>query len=142
MLGFFMNSVVAAPAKEYPRLSANQSTSNDYEIVKLIDGPIDAFYQFNNQSLFIAQSGHDLWKINSTGEVVDHFNTSDLYSSGLILETDGFIDWVFTGDKQQKSYGETIDASAYSEQQLQDAFNKADIVEFLDKNEKGLAYLN
>ena len=141
MLGFFINSVSAAPAKEYPRLSANQSVSSDYEIVKLIDGPIDAFYQYNNQSQFIAQSGHDLWKINSTGEVIDHFNTSDLYSSGLILETEGFIDWVFTGDKQQKNYGEMIDASGYSEQQLRDAFDKADIVEFLDKNEKGLAYL-
>lgn len=141
MLGFFMNSVVAAAAKEYPRLSANQSASNDYEIVKLIDGPIDALYQYHNQSLFIAQSGHDLWKINSAGAVIDHFNTSDLYSSGLILETEGFIDWVFTGDKQQKSYGQTIDASAYSEQQLLDAFNNAEIVEFLDKNEKGLAYL-
>lgn len=141
MLGFFMNSAVAAPEKEYPRLSANQSASQDYEIVKLIDGPIDALYQYNNQSLFIAQSGDDLWKINSTGEVIDHFNTSDLYSSGLILATDGFIDWVFTGDKQQKSYGEIIDASSHSEQQLLDAFNNAEIVEFLDKNEKGLAYL-
>lgn len=141
MLGFFMNSAVAAPEKEYPRLSANQSASQDYEIVKLIDGPIDALYQYNNQSLFIAQSGDDLWKINSIGEVIDHFNTSDLYSSGLILATDGFIDWIFTGDKQQKSYGQTIDASAYSEQQLLDAFNNAEIVEFLDKNEKGLAHL-
>src|SRR5688572_31751384 len=122
MLGFLINPVLADSAKEYPRLSANQSTSQDYEIVKLIDGPIDALYQFNNQSLFIAQSNHDLWKINATGEVIDHFNTSDLYSSGLILEEEGFIDWVFTGDKQQKSYGEKIDASGYSEQQLLEAF--------------------
>lgn len=141
MLGFLINSVLADSAKEYPRLSANQSTSQDYEIVKLIDGPIDALYQFNNQSLFIAQSNHDLWKINAAGEVIDHINTSDLYSSGLILEEEGFIDWVFTGDKQQKNYVEKIDASGYSEQQLLDAFNDSEMVEFLDKDEKGLAYL-
>ncbi|EIK44812.1 hypothetical protein O59_002536 [Cellvibrio sp. BR] len=141
MLGFLINSVLADPAEEYPRLSASESTSQDYEIVKLIDGPIDALYQINNQSLFIAQSNHDLWKINAAGEVIDHFSTSDLYSSGLILEEEGFIDWVFTRDKQQKNYGEKIDASGYSEQQLLDAFNDAEIVEFLDKNDQGSAYL-
>lgn len=141
MLGFLISSVSAAPVKEYPRLSANQSVSNDYEIVKLIDGPIDSLYQLNDQSLFIVQSGDDLWKINTSGEVIDHFNTDDLYFSGLILEKEGFIDWVFTGEKQQKKYGEPIDASGYSDQQLLDAFNQADIVEFIDKDEKGFAYL-
>ncbi len=141
MLGFLISSVSAAPVKDYPRLSANQSFSKDYEIVKLVDGPIDALYQFNDQSLFMVQSGDDLWKINAAGEVIEHFNTSDLYSSGLILEKEGFIDWVFTGEKKQKKYGEPIDASGYSEQQLLDAFNQAEIVEFIDKDEKGFAYL-
>lgn len=145
MLGFLFNSA-SANANDYPQLYENHSSSNNYEITKLIDGPIDSLYSITSSGGFIAQSIHNLWKINAQGEVIDDLYSSDLYASGLILEKEGFIDWVFTGDKQLKPYGETIDANAYSEKELFDAFDQADAVEFVayDKtNGKyiGLAYL-
>lgn len=145
MLGSLFNSATASQ-KDYPQLYENRSSSDNYEIVKLIDGPIDSLYSITNSGEFIAQSIHYLWKINAQGEVIDHLHSSDFYASGLILEKEGFIDWVFTGDKQLKPYGDTIDANAYSEKELFDAFDQADAMEFVSSDKTngksiGLAYL-
>lgn len=139
MLGFLNNSALAHP--DYPRLSANQSSSEDYEIIRLVDGPIDALYQVKSTNQFIAQTGSNLWKINATGEVIDHFDTDHLYTSGIIFEKDGFIDWVFTGEKQKKPFSKIVDAAKYSSQELMEAFSEADIIEFIDDREQGYAYL-
>lgn len=141
MLGLFVQSVSAASLKDYPRLSANAAESPDFEIVKLIDGPIDALYQVNHQARFIAQADDDLWLIDGAGEVVDIYQSDALYTSGLILEEDGFVDWLLTGDKQKKAYETVIDVSGLDDWKLFELFNQAEIVEFIDKDEKGFAYL-
>lgn len=140
MLGFLFNSATAS--QEYPQLFENKVSSDNYEIVKLIDGPIDSLYSINSTGAFIAQSNSKLWKINAQGEVIDFLYPDHFYASGLILEKEGFIDWVFTGDKQIKPYGETIDARNFSEQQLFDLFDNTDAIEFVEEDEtKGFAYL-
>lgn len=141
IFGFLSSSTLAKASAQYPSLSENKSHSKNYEIVKLIDGPIDALYKINSTGQTIAQSSDDFWKINAIGEVIDYISSDHLYTSGLIFEKNGFIDWVFTGDKQKKPYKETIDASEYSEHQLFEAFRQADIVEFSEDGNKGRAYL-
>lgn len=144
MLGSSTGSVSAQssnaqPLTNYPRLHENKTSSDNYEIVKLIDGPIDSVYSNKATGETIAQSGSSLWKINSAGEVIDYFRSSDLYASGLIIEKEGIIDWVFTGDKQLKSFTKTIDAKAYSKQQLFDAFDQAEAIEF-DQIDESLSH--
>lgn len=142
MLGFLFSSASKA-SNEYPQLFENKVSSDNYEIIKLIDGPIDSLYSINSTGAFIAQSNSKLWKINAQGEVIDFLYPDHFYASGLILEEEGFIDWVFTGDKQLKPYGSTIDANAFSEKELFDAFDKAYAVEFSedDRTSKAFAYL-
>ncbi|RYY74323.1 MAG: hypothetical protein EOO52_15850 [Gammaproteobacteria bacterium] len=127
---------------DFPQLHEHKSFSQNYEIVKLIDGPIDTVYSVNSSGDFIVQNGLHLWKVNASGEVIDYFVSSGLYSSGLIIEEEGVIDWVFTGDKELKSYVKTVDAKTYSEKELFDAFDQADIIEFNETyGSKGEAYL-
>lgn len=143
MFGILINSAAAKTADNYPLLSENKTTSEHYEIVKLIDGPIDAVYVIPSSQQAIAQTNSKLWKISLNGEVIDYFNSSGLYSSGLIFEKEGFNDWVLTGDKRIQPYLKTIDANAYSEKQLFEAFNQADIIEFSEDSyeSKAFAYL-
>lgn len=139
MLGFLFNSATAS--QEYPQLFENKTLSDNYEIVKIIDGPIDSLYKNNPSNEYIAQSDSRLWKINGNGQVIDYFSSYNLYASGLILEKEGFIDWIFTGNKEIKPYGEILDAKDYSEKKLFAAFDQADAIEFVDKDETGLAYV-
>ncbi len=140
MLGFLFNSA-SANTHEYPQLYENRSTSDNYEITKLIDGPIDSLYKNRKTGEYIAQANSSLWKIDANGQVIDHSRSNNFYASGLILEDEGFSDWVFTGDKQIKPYGKTLDAKDYSDQKLFAAFDQADAIEFVDKDETGLAYI-
>ena len=142
VFGFLFKMDFAAATNDYPQLYENKSSSQNYEVVKLIDGPIDSVYGVNNSGDFIAQSGESLWKINAAGEVIDYFRSSDFYSSGLIIKKEGFIDWAFTGDKNLKPYLKTVDTKTYLEQELFDAFDQVDVVEFDEVDESlGIAYL-
>jgi hypothetical protein len=142
VFGFLFNMDFAMASNDFPQLYENKASSQNYEIVKLIDGPIDSVYGVNNAGDFIVQSGHNLWKINASGELIDYFSSSNLYSSGLIIEKEGVIDWVFTGDKTLKPYAKIIDTKNYTQKELFDAFDQADIVEFDEAEESvGLAYL-
>ncbi|MBK8187406.1 MAG: hypothetical protein IPK77_09330 [Cellvibrio sp.] len=140
MLGFLFNSA-SANTHEYPQLYENRSTSDNYEITKLIDGPIDSLYKNRKTGEYIAQANSSLWKIDAKGQVIDYSRSNNFYASGLILEDEGFSDWVFTGDKQIKPYGKTLDAKDYSDQKLFAAFDQADAIEFVDKDETGFAYI-
>lgn len=145
LLGFFMcassYAVAVKTADDYPQLHEEKSSSAHYEITKLIDGPIDALYRINRTGEFLAQTHSRLWKINPQGQVIDYFDPDHFYASGLILEKEGFIDWVFTGDKQLKPFAASVDAKTYSEQQLFALFDQAQALEFEDNDgESGLAY--
>ena len=140
--GFSISSLFAKPSAHYPQLQEQKAATENYEIVKLIDGPIDSVYSNVSSGEFIGQSGSKLWKINTKGEVIDYFDEDGLYTSGLIIKKEGVIDWVFTGDKQLKPYTKTIDAKAYSQKELFDAFDQADIIEFDEVDEStSFAYL-
>lgn len=139
IVGLFLSSTAAA--KDFPQLYENRVSSDNYEITKLIDGPIDSLYKNNRTGEYIAQANSSLWKINASGQVVDYFRSNSFYASGLILKKEGFIDWVFSGDKEIKPYDKTLDAKNYSDQQLFTAFDQADAIEFIDKDETGFAYL-
>ena len=139
IVGFFLSSTAAA--KDFPQLYENRVSSDNYEITKLIDGPIDSLYKNKITGEYIAQASSSLWKINAKGQVIDYSRSNNFYASGLILDKEGFSDWVFTGDKQIKPYGKTLDAKNYSNQQLFAAFDQADAIEFVDKDETGFAYL-
>lgn len=139
IVGLFLSST--AVAKSFPQLYENRASSENYEITKLIDGPIDSLYKNIKTSEYIAQSHSRLWKINAKGQIIDYLSPNTFYASGLILEDDGFSDWVFTGDKNIKPYGKTVDAKKYSDQELFAAFDQADAIEFVDKDETGFAYL-
>lgn len=144
MLGSSTGSVSAQSSNaqslaNYPQLHENKTSSDNYEIVKLIDGPIDSIYSNKSTGEFIAQSDAGLWKINARGEVIDYFGSRNLYASGLIIEKEGIIDWVLTGDTQVKPYTNTIDTKGFSQKKLFEAFDQADLIEF-DQIDESLSH--
>lgn len=117
--------------RKYRNLSAQRAESENYELRKLIHGKIDGIFLPRGSSTVVVQAARLLWKINDNGYVVDVFDYPGyMYSSGICLKGDHYIDWVFTGDKSWKKCSEVIDANDMSEQELAGHLDSAEIVEF------------
>ncbi len=136
---------LANSSDEYPNLSENKSSSENYEIVKLIDNSIRAVLFHEKSQQIIITTGSHLGRINGKGQLIDYFKTRrSYYPSGLSFSQDDYNDWIFTGQKSAKPYDSHIDARGYSEKQLFVLFEQAEIVEFSTNNRyerKGYAHL-
>lgn len=137
--------VSARSSNDYPNLSENLSASSNYEIVKLVDHSIAVVLYHEQSQQIIIDTGNHLGKINQEGQLVDFFKIRrSHYSSGLAFSKDDYNDWILTGQKENKAYDKKIDARGYSDEQLFELFNQAEIVEFSTNNRyerKGYAHL-
>jgi len=136
---------LANSADEYPNLFENRAASSNYEIVKLVDNSIAAVLYHEQSQQIVISTGNHLGKINKAGQLIDYFKTSrSSYSSGISFSQDDYNDWLFTGEKNNKPYDNNIDARGYSDEQLIELFNQAELVEFSTNNRyerKGYAHL-
>ena len=132
------NNISKAPG-DYHFLSDNLVDSENYEIIKLINGPIDGVLYVPEINMILVQAGSYFWKINDKGYVIDTLErTGGMFSSGLILKEDFFIDWVYTGNKSKQPYSNIIDASAMTKEQLKTYFDDTEIIEFERKYRDGI----
>lgn len=139
MFSFISKLFLSKPFRAYCNLSDNLVESENYEIRKLINGPVDGVLFSKETSTILVQAGDHLWKINEKGHVIDTLERrGSMYSSGLCLKDDYYIDWVLSGDKEKKKYSEVIDANNMPEDELTDYLDSADIVEFksIERNDK------
>jgi len=131
MISFISKLFLPKYFKSYHNLSDNLVESDNYEIRKIIDGPIDGALFIKDSKMILVQSRDYLWKINEHGQIVDSMKKQGaMHSSGLCLKDEGYIDWVHTGDKTEKKYSEVIDATEMTEEELNQYLQGADIVEF------------
>ncbi|BCE01819.1 hypothetical protein [Marinicellulosiphila megalodicopiae] len=140
-MSFFSNLSVAQSIT-YPNLADGNITSNNYEIVKIIDGKVrGVMYEPKSQQLFINADSH-VWRIDNHGQVIDTFEShTHWYSSGYYFSKNYYNDWVLTGERQDKKYNEHIDASQFKDKQLFQLLDQADIVEFDFSSDSAFAYL-
>ena len=157
MMSFLSKIAISRSFDGYYYLSENAVKSENYEVVKLINGDIDAVLHIEGTNTILVMAAGYLWKINEHGYVIDTLRgTAALHSSGVQLWTSAwsnsagknfwykrFSDWVYTGDKSERTIRATDieDTSGMSDAALRGYLDRADIVEFFSfykKNEKKL----
>ena len=128
--------------KNYPNLAESISTSENYELIKLIDGSIRSLKYHLEKKQIIISSGSYLWKLDENGQLVDSIHSYGKWEvSGYYFDPEFYIDWIHTGDKNKKKYQHSLDGNTYSNQQLISLFEQADIVEFDEFKDTAYAYL-
>jgi hypothetical protein len=141
MFSLFSNTG-SAKSVSYPNLFENNVTSENYEIIKLIDGKINGILYHADKKQIIIDAGHHTWKVNNQGRLIDALEGYGSWnSSGYYFNPEFYLDWIETGDKQEKLFTQRIDGNAYSDQQLFNVFNQADVVEFSIAAHNTYAYL-
>ena len=127
---------------DFPALHLNLASSENYELVKVIDGPINGIF-FNEQTeQIIVDSKKMLWKIDQQGIVIDKMvKQQHFFASGYAFDLKSYNDWVYSGDKYNKKYQNSIDARSYNLTQLTALFDTAEVVEFSRKRDKSYAHL-
>lgn len=135
MAGIYSQLGWAASLKDYPALSDSTSSSQNYEIKKLLDGEIEAVLIDRANGNVIVYADDYLWKINPQGNLVDTFAYSSydnkMFSSGIIFQKDYYIDWIFSGDKRRKEYAEHLDSNGLSEAEFIAQLNRGEELEYL-----------
>lgn len=113
MMGFLSKIAMSRSFDDYHYLSENAVQSENYEVVKLIHGDIDAVLHIEGTNTIIVMAAGYLWKINEHGHLVDTLRGMyALRSSGIELWTDSwsdstgknfwykkFHDWIVSGDR-------------------------------------------
>ncbi|VAW68448.1 hypothetical protein MNBD_GAMMA10-3042 [hydrothermal vent metagenome] len=139
MTGLFSNYL-----KKYHSLSSNLVESENYEIIKLINGTVLAVLYNEQTHTTLVLADRYLWKINSAGYITDTcFRTSNLRNSGISrwskswksdvgerCWSEKYNDWLYSGDKSAHEIIDIEDSSNMSDAQRIARFDKADIVEF------------
>jgi hypothetical protein len=132
----------AHSAEQYPNLHENLVTSENYELVKVVDGSVNALFFNKKTQQIIVEANKKLLKIDKKGIVIDSIIKHEpFFASGYAFNLDDYNDWIFTGDKYNKKYDQQIDARKYSIEQLTTLFDSAEIVEFSQKRDKSYAHL-
>jgi hypothetical protein len=127
---------------KYPNLVEGNITSDRYEIVKLIDGHISGLFYHTGKQHVIVDAGSHEYRIDQHGQLIDTIGGYvHWYSSGYYFTPNYYLDWVSTGEKNEKQYNQTIDGNNFSDQQLAGLFNQADVVEFSTGANSAYAYL-
>ena len=140
---FFSAHASADKKKDYHYLADNQTQSENYEIIKLINGPVDAVLHHNPTQTTIIFADIYAWKIDRHGRLIDTFSirATQWYSSGIIQHNDRrdrgagdfitFNDWIFTGEKSHHTIKISPAPDGLSEDQLASRLDQAEVVEFL-----------
>ena len=142
-MALFFSTNASADKKNYHYLADNKTQSENYEIIKLINGPVDAVFHHNPTQATIIFTGIYAWKIDRHGRLIDTFSirATQWYSSGVIQHNDRrdrgagdfvtFNDWMFTGEKGHHAIKISPVPNGLSEDQLASRLDQAEVVEFL-----------
>ena len=135
-------ALAAKPADPYPRLSDNTAGSQNLEVRKVLHGDVDGVFAVPRTRQVVAAAGGVLWKFSAQGELLDSLRApSNLFTSGVAFTPLYYIDWVFTGERQRKSYGPPLNGNALTPAELWATLDKADAVEFGKTKTTAWAYL-
>jgi len=127
---------------DYPHLSENLAASQSLEVRKVLHGEVDGMFAVPNRRQVVAAAGGYLWKFSAQGELLDSMHApSDLFTSGVAFTPLFYIDWVYTGDRQRKTYGPPLNGNALSPAELWATLDKADVVEFDNTDTTAWAYV-
>ncbi|MDR7150672.1 hypothetical protein J2W49_002635 [Hydrogenophaga palleronii] len=132
MLIVMPSALCAPPASDaFPRLSDNTAGSATLEVRKVLQGQVDGMFVVPRTRQVVAAAGGYLWKFSDQGMLQDTLRVhGSLFTSGVVFTAEHFVDWVFTGSAQRKSYGAPVDGSALSHAEVVTALEQADVVEF------------
>lgn len=142
MLTFFSSLLGAKPPAGYPHLSENLAASANLEARKVLHGDVEGLFAIPRTRQVVAAADGYLWKFSAQGELVDSLREpSHLFTSGVAFTPLYYIDWVFTGERQRKTYGTPLNGNALSPTELWAALDKAEVVEFGKTDTTAWAYL-
>jgi hypothetical protein len=142
MLAFLSSLLGAKTPPEYPRLSDNTAASQNLEVRKVLSGDVDGIFAIPRTRQMVAAAGGYLWKYSAQGELLDTLRApGGLFTSGIAFTPLYYTDWVFTGDKQRKTYGPPVDGNNLSATALWAVLDKADVVEFGSTDTTAWAYV-
>jgi hypothetical protein len=129
-------------ADDFPALHRNLASSENYELVKVIDGSINGIF-FNEQTQqIIVDSNNMLWKIDQQGIVIGKMvKQQHFFASGYAFDLKGYNDWIYSGELYNKKYQNSIDARNYNLTKLFALFDSAEVVEFSRERDKDYAHL-
>jgi hypothetical protein len=142
LMSFFATLLGAKTPPEYPRLSDNTAASQNLEVRKVLSGDVDGIFAIPRTHQLVAAAGGYLWKFSAQGELLDTLRKpGGLSTSGIAFSPLYYTDWVFTGDKQRKTYGPPVDGNTLSAAALWAVLDKADVVEFGKTDTTAWAYV-
>ncbi len=130
LLNVISNCVYADDFNNYHNLSSNLLESENYELIKLFNGEIEAVLYVKETSTVLVVTEDFLWKIDENGHVIDSLDRHLAYSSGMMFYEDGFNDWVYSGDKYNKKYSDIVDTSEMADEEIFKLMDQAKTVEF------------
>ena len=138
LFSFISLNISANPSNEYHYLSENLVESENYEIKKIINGPIDGVFLVKENNTIIVQADEYLFKINKKGYLIDTLDRPrGIYSSGIYFKEDYFIDWIYSGNKSEQKYSKVINGDTLSATEFRRYLDSAEAVEFSSQNAGG-----
>ncbi|MDZ7938465.1 MAG: hypothetical protein U5M53_09340 [Rhodoferax sp.] len=142
MLAFLSSLLGAKTPDAYPRLSDNLAASAHLEVRKLLHGHVDGMFVVPRTQQLVAVAGGYLWKFSPEGDLQDTLRTpGGMFTSGISFTSEHYVDWVFTGHAQRKTYGPAVDGNGLTQAQVIAALQRAEVVEFGKKDDHAWAYL-
>lgn len=115
----------------YPRLSENTAASTRLEVRKLLHGHVDGLFAVPSTGQVIAAAGGTLWKFSADGLLLDTLDEpADMHVSGIAFGPEGYVDWVFTGERERRAYEPVVDGGGLSRKELEAELGRAQVVAF------------
>lgn len=115
----------------YPRLSENTAASTRLEVRKLLHGQVDGLFAVPSTGQVIAAAGGTLWKFSADGLLLDTLDApADMHVSGIAFGPEGYVDWVFTGERERRAYAPAVDGGGLSRKELEAELGRAQVVAF------------
>ena len=122
--------------KKYTYLSNYKSLGN-YKIEKVVEGRIDkVMYNIKNNEFLVktfqeSVPDYTLWKIDKHGVPVDSFSAhEELMLAGIFFFDSTYIDWILTGDKEEKKYNEVINYDTLASNTFDNYLHEAEGIAF------------
>lgn len=132
LMSSFLSPLFAAKAEaDYPRLAENKAASARLEVRKVLHGDIDGLFAVPGRDQVLVAADGYLFKFGADGRLLDTLREPGyLHTSGVAFGPDGYVDWVFTGDRGRKTYAPMVDGNALTPAALAAALDQAQVVAF------------
>ena len=141
LMSSFLSPLFAAKAEaDYPRLAENKAASARLEVRKVLHGDIDGLFAVPGRNQVLVAADGYLFKFGADGRLLDSLREPGyLHTSGVAFGPEGYVDWVFTGDRGRKAYAPTVDGNALTPAAMAAALDQAQVVAF-GRDDDGAAW--